>query len=78
MPNILLTAKEAAPYIGIDVRTLENWRTRGEGPVFVKTPGKRGKILYDPDDIKAWRDSNRFQSTAEAEASDRRAKHKNK
>lgn len=64
----LLDTKTAAPRIGVTVATLENWRVRGEGPAFIKTPGKTGKILYDPIDIEAWKATRRFQSTAETTA----------
>lgn len=73
MLNVLLTTKQAAPLIGISVASLENWRVRGEGPAYIKTAGKFGKVLYDPDDIAAWRSLHRFQSTAEADAFDRRS-----
>lgn len=62
----LLDTKEAAPFVGVAPGTLENWRVRGTGPKFIKTPGRRGKVLYDPADIEAWKDANRFQSTSEA------------
>ncbi len=62
----LLDTKTAAPRIGVTVGTLENWRVKGLGPAFHKTPGKTGKILYDPADIAEWKASRRFRSTAEA------------
>jgi hypothetical protein len=43
---------------------------RGEGPPFHKTPGRTGKVLYDLQDIAAWRAQRRFASTAEAAAAD--------
>lgn len=61
----LLDTKAAAPRIGVTAGTLENWRVKGVGPVFIKTPGVRGKVLYDPADIEAWKEANRFQSTSE-------------
>lgn len=62
----LLDTKAAAPRIGVTAGTLENWRVQGVGPKFIKTPGKRGKVLYDPVDIEIWKEANRFQSTSEA------------
>ena len=59
-----------APLIGITPATLENWRVRGEGPPFHKTPGRTGKVLYSLEDIAAWREQRRFASTAEAAAAD--------
>lgn len=61
----LLDTKSAAPHIGVTAGTLENWRVRGIGPKFIKTPGRTGKVLYDPVDIQLWKDASRFQSTAE-------------
>lgn len=61
----LLNTKDAAPRAGVSPGTLENWRTQGVGPKFIKA-GKR--VLYDPADIEAWKEANRFQSTSEAEA----------
>ena len=66
--NDLLDTKSAAPRIGVSPGTLENWRVQGVGPKFIKTGGKRGRVLYDPADIEAWKEANRFQSTSEAEA----------
>ena len=66
----LLDTKTAAPLIGVTPETLENWRVRGDGPPFHKTPGRTGKVLYDPADIAAWREKRRFASTAEAAAAD--------
>ncbi len=51
--------------MGVAPGTAENWRVLGIGPKFIKTPGRRGKVLYDPDDIEAWKDANRYQSTSE-------------
>lgn len=65
---MLLDTKAAASWIGFSPGTLENWRTLGRGPKFIKSPGRRGKVLYDPADIEAWKEANRFQSTSEAEA----------
>lgn len=61
----LLDTKAASPLIGVSPGTLENWRIAGVGPKFIKTPGKRGKVLYDPTDIEAWKEANRYQSTSE-------------
>ena len=62
----LLDTRQAAPRIGVTAGTLENWRVRGVGPRFIKTQGRGGKVLYDPADIEAWKEANRYQSTSEA------------
>jgi phage terminase Nu1 subunit (DNA packaging protein) len=66
----LIDTKTAAPLLGITPATLENWRVRGEGPAFYKTPGRTGKVLYDVAEIAAWRARHRYTSTAQAEAAD--------
>lgn len=66
----LIDTRVAALLLGISPGTLENWRVRGEGPPFLKTPGRTGKVMYDPADIATWRDQRRFASTAEAAAAD--------
>ena len=58
----LLPTAEAAPLAGVAAKTLENWRTLGLGPKFIKA-GRR--VLYDPADLLAWRDENRVGSTSE-------------
>jgi len=68
--HILIPSREAAAFIGVSPATLENWRTRGSGPPFHKTPGRTGKVLYDPADIEAWRTQRRFSSTAQAASAD--------
>ena len=62
----LLDTKAAAPRIGVAPGTLENWRSLGLGPRFIKTAGRKGRVLYDPADIEAWKAERRFQSTSEA------------
>jgi hypothetical protein len=66
--DILIPSREAAAFIGVSPATLENWRVRGEGPAFIKTPGRTGKVLYEPAQIQAWRAQRRFSSTAQAAA----------
>ncbi len=58
----LLATAEAAPFAGVAPKTLENWRTLGLGPKFIKA-GRR--VLYDPADLLAWREQNRLGSTSE-------------
>lgn len=61
--SALLATTDAAPLAGVAPKTLENWRTLGLGPRFIKA-GRR--VLYDPADLLAWRNQNRFGSTSEA------------
>ncbi|HXH00237.1 MAG TPA: helix-turn-helix domain-containing protein [Sphingomicrobium sp.] len=61
----LLTTDEAAPLAGVSPKTLENWRSLGVGPKFIRTPGKKGRVNYDPDDLRDWRNANRYSSTSQ-------------
>lgn len=56
----LLDGVQAARMLGLHRRTLENWRCRGEGPVFLRV-GRA--IRYRPSDVNAWLDGRRFQNT---------------
>lgn len=58
----LLSETEAAPLVGVEPKTLANWRTMGRGPKFIKA-GKR--VMYDPTDLQAWKDARRVSSTSE-------------
>lgn len=45
----MLTAKQAAAYLGIDPCSLNNWRSRKQGPAYVKVGGR---VVY-PEGILA-------------------------
>ncbi len=59
----LLSTDEAAPYAGVEPKTLANWRYKGIGPRFIRTSARR--VSYDPEDIEAWKAERRFASTSE-------------
>ena len=50
--SLALSTPQAADYLGISPRTLEDWRFRGGGPVFRKI-GKR-LVRYRVDDLDAF------------------------
>ena len=53
-----LTSQEAADYLRLDVKTLNNMRWRGEGPNYRK---HGGKVVYHMTDLEYWsteRDAN--------------------
>jgi hypothetical protein len=56
-----LLPKEAAERMRISVGTLANWRTRGEGPKYIKF-GR--KVLYPLPEIEAFEASHMRSSTA--------------
>ncbi|MAN72937.1 MAG: hypothetical protein CME84_02445 [Henriciella sp.] len=49
---ILMCTKQAARFLGISHRTLENWRQQGIGPDFVRLPPKL--VRYRKEDLLAW------------------------
>lgn len=56
-----LSAVEAAIYLRISERALENYRMTGEGPAYRK---HGGKIVYHIDDLNRWSARRRFRSTS--------------
>jgi hypothetical protein len=66
----LLPPNEAAPELGKSPQTLAGDRSKGIGCPFIKMGGK---ILYRRGDIRAYIDSRRFTSTAQARAARRQA-----
>ena len=67
-PARRIRVEEAAEYLGIAVDTLNQMRSRGDGPRFIKIGGKTGRIvLYDTGDLDDWLESNKYRSTAEFE-----------
>ncbi len=58
----LLSEKEAATLLGLSVRTLQAWRQRGTGPIFLKL-GRR--VVYTACDLDAFAGSCRRKNTIE-------------
>ncbi|MBC2732805.1 MAG: helix-turn-helix domain-containing protein [Desulfobacteraceae bacterium] len=56
------STEQAATYIGLSRRTLEGFRCRGGGPVFIKA-GRR--CLYRREDLDTWAMSRRCESTSD-------------
>jgi predicted DNA-binding transcriptional regulator AlpA len=59
----LLTVKEAASYIRVSAGHLNNLRTAGKGPRFVKLGPH--KVLYDTRDLDRWIDDHKQNSTSD-------------
>jgi predicted site-specific integrase-resolvase len=64
-PSPVLSADDAATFLGANVRTLERWRHIGEGPVFVKI-GRR--VAYGLEDLELYLRQQRRASTAATSA----------
>src|SRR6202011_2848459 len=56
-----LDTDAAAVYTGTKPNYLEKLRCNGSGPVFIK---RNGLIRYDPDDLDAWLEAGKRQSTS--------------
>jgi predicted DNA-binding transcriptional regulator AlpA len=50
-PN-LINENIAADLLGLSPRTLQNWRVRGGGPLFIRISNR--SIRYRPSDIQDW------------------------
>jgi predicted DNA-binding transcriptional regulator AlpA len=59
----LLSEKEAAELLGFSPRALQNWRTRGGGPRYVKISNRA--VRYRPQDLSAWISSQVCESTSQ-------------
>ena len=60
-----LQPKEAARYLGIDAKTLANYRCGGKGPAFIKGPGTRGSVRYAMSELERWRRCRTRRSTSD-------------
>lgn len=63
-PNgqLLLREGGAAERLGLSVRTMQQWRLTGAGPVFVKA----GRcVLYKVSDLDQWIEERRRKSTSD-------------
>lgn len=59
----LLDQKRAAQHLGdLSHRTLEAWRLRGGGPIYIKV-GRA--VRYRRSDLEAWLDARRRNSTSD-------------
>lgn len=65
-PDFLMNENQAAELLGLSVRTLQNWRLRGDGPVYVKI-GKA--VRYKRRDVSEWLKANTIASTSQRPAS---------
>lgn len=62
----LLTTVEAAEYLRLSPRTLEDMRVTGNGPRYFKLgPGRRSKVVYRREDIEGWLTQFGYGSTSE-------------
>lgn len=60
-----LTPEQCAEMLSKSVRTLEEWRRKGTGPVYFK---RNRSIWYDRAEVKRWRDEGRAETTEDTRA----------
>lgn len=61
--NEILDTKDAAKFLRLSTKTLENWRCRGFGPRFLKL--SRKAVRYRVVDLVSWMDGVTISSTSE-------------
>jgi DNA-binding transcriptional MerR regulator len=62
MPQTHLTQADPAARLNISPRTLERWRSIGEGPAFLKIGGR---VVYRLEDVEAFEQARRCESTVQ-------------
>ena len=60
-PPTLLDTPTAAEALGVQPRTLEDWRRRGGGPPYIRVSTTR--VRYSLDALEAWLDERTTAST---------------
>ena len=69
MGKTYLRSAEAAEYMRLSPRTLEDMRRTGNGPKYYKMgPGPKSHVLYTKEDIDAWLQLRHVSSTSEFDA----------
>ena len=62
-PEALIGEDAAARFLAVSPRTLRNWRTRGNGPKFVKVSARC--IRYRVKDLTDWTEKRTRRSTSD-------------
>jgi hypothetical protein len=56
-----LNERDTASFINLSTKTLQRLRLKGNGPRYIKCGAR---VLYDVDDLTAWLDGQKVQSTS--------------
>lgn len=55
----VMSSNEVADFLGIHGGNLAVWRSRGQGPKYIKlNPGKGAGVIYFRHDVEAWMKEN--------------------
>ena len=49
-----LSRREAAEFLGLHPTTLAKWAQAGRGPRYARLGDRKGRTLYEVDDLLAW------------------------
>ena len=60
----VLTGAQVAEMLGLQEQTLRAWRVRGSGPAYVRYGSYKGRVRYRLEDIEAWLEQRKYQSTS--------------
>ncbi len=63
-PVSLLNESQTAQFLGLTIRCLQNWRSRGGGPPYIQI--SRRAIRYRRADLEAWIDARIVANTTDA------------
>jgi len=53
-PSRVLSRRQAAQYLNLHPVTLARWAQAGRGPRYSRTGERKGRTLYQLDDLLAW------------------------
>lgn len=62
---VMLDTRQAAEFLHLEASTLERWRTKGDGPIFLKVGGR---VLYTLEALQTYIAERQRRSTAEHRA----------
>lgn len=51
---LALSCEAAAEMIGVHKKTLQNWRTQGIGPAYLRIGSVGSRVIYRLDDLEDW------------------------
>jgi hypothetical protein len=63
--NGLITARQAAEFLGVHPLTLARWRMAGTSPKYIRFGGPKGRVMYLPGDIAEFLAGHSAASTTE-------------
>lgn len=64
--SMILSSKEAAVFLRLSLRSLEDLRRSGEGPAYSQAPGGSNRpCMYQKGDLLAWIEKNKLSSVAD-------------